>query len=184
MNNDGEQGIRGIDDDGDGSVDEGFGSSDDDEYLSFSNEDDIDEVDNDGDNNIDEDSGADMNGDGEDGIRDVDDDGDGQIDEGDRNDDDEDGSVDEDWLDSVVYYMQSGNLIERIPVPWDVNASGTVTGEDYVETTIAEYVTRFRVERLLQNSNRAVLVDLTLEITPPNSEMFSLNARVRVGGAR
>jgi hypothetical protein len=183
MTNDAAQGIRGIDDDGDGQVDEGFGTSDDDEYLGFSDEDPIDGVDNDGDNNVDEDPSGDMNMDSEPGIAGIDDDGDGLIDEGSDNDDDEDGQNDEDWCDPVVFYMQGDALIERIPVPWDTNSSGTVTGQDYVETTLVENVTRFRVERILQGTDRATTVELTLEITPPNAEMFNFTARVRVGGA-
>ncbi len=183
MTNDAKPGIRGIDDDGDGNVDEGFSANDDDEYLSFADEDPIDGVDNDGDNNMDEDPSADMNKDNEPGIAGVDDDGDGSIDEGSDNDDDEDGQNDEDWCDPVVFYMQGDALIERIPVPWDANSSGTITGEDFVETTLVENVTRFRVERILQGADRATTVELTLEITPPNSDMFSLTTRVRVGGA-
>jgi prepilin-type N-terminal cleavage/methylation domain-containing protein len=184
MTNDAKPGIRGIDDDGDGQTDEGFfADQDDDEVLNASNEDPVDGVDNDGDNNIDEDPPADMNNDGAPGIAGVDDDGDGVIDEGSNDDDDEDGLNNEDWVDPVVFYMQGGAIIERTPVPWDENASGSVTGEDYVETVLAENVSRFRVERITQGSNRNTTVELTLEITPPDGEMFSLTTRVRVGGA-
>ncbi len=199
MTNDSSPGIKGIDDDGDGSIDEGmFADRDDDEYLGVSNEDQIDGVDNDNDNNIDEDSSADMNGDGAPGIAGVDDDGDGLIDEGSGEeeeeeeeeeedyrdeDDDEDGQRNEDWFDPVVFYLQGDSLIERIPVPWDENSSGKVTGEDYVESVLAENVTRFRVERILQGSDRTTMVELTLELTPPDGEMFSLSTRVRVGGS-
>lgn len=184
MTNDSEPGIRAIDDDGDGSVDEGFlADADDDEGFNIPNEDPVDGVDNDGDNTIDEDSSGDMNKDSAPGIAGVDDDGDGSIDEGSNNDDDEDGQNDEDWCDPVVFYMQGDALIERIPVPWDTNSSGTVTGQDYVESIIIENVTRFRVERVPPSDDRYDLVDLTLEITPPDSEAFSLNTRVRVGGA-
>ncbi|MFK7816959.1 MAG: prepilin-type N-terminal cleavage/methylation domain-containing protein [Gammaproteobacteria bacterium] len=183
MTNDSEPGIKGIDDDGDGQVDEGFSNRDDDEYVGFSDEDPVDGVDNDGDNNVDEDSPADMNKDSEPGIAGVDDDGDGAIDEGSDEDDDEDGVNNEDWCDPVVFYMQAGALIERIPVPWDTNSSGTITGEDYIETILVENVSRFRVERVPQNSDRVSTVELTLEITPPNGEMFNLTTRARVGGA-
>ncbi len=82
-----------------------------------------------------------------------------------------------------MFYLQGDELIERAPVPWDENSSGSITGRDYVETKIAENVTRFRIERIPQGSNQYMLVDLTLEITPPNGDVYSLNARVRVGGA-
>ncbi len=115
----------------------------------------------------------------------VDDDGDTQVDEGDVNDDDEDGNVDEDWLDPLVYYLNNGALIERIAVPWDANTSGTVDGRDYVESTIAENVTLLRFERVpMSAGDRAQLVDITLELSPPDGEVVSLNARVRVGAAQ
>lgn len=184
MTNDAKPGIRGIDDDSDGQFDEGFfANQDDDEVLNSSNEDPADGVDNDGDNNIDEDSPADMNNDGAPGIAGVDDDGDGAIDEGSNDDDDEDGQNNEDWIDPVVFYMQGGSIIERIPVPWDENANGSVTGEDYVETVLTENVSRFRVERIALGTDRNTTVELTLEITPPDGEMFSLTTRARVGGA-
>ena len=182
MTNDSEPGIKGIDDDGDGSVDEGFfADGDDDESFNISNEDQFDRVDNDGDNNIDEDLPADMNNDNAPGIIGVDDDGDSFVDEGSDDDDDEDGQNNEDWLDAVVFYLQGDALVERIPVPWDADASGTITGADYIETTLIENVTRFRVERITPNNDRVPVVELTLEITPLDGEMFSLTTRVRVG---
>ena len=138
-------------------------------------------MDNDVDGLIDEDFGADMNADGAPGLAGVDDDGDGQIDEGNNNDDDEDGLIDEDWLDTVVFYLQGDSLVERHPVPWDESGGGGVTGRDYVESTIAEGVTRFRVERVLTSSPSIHLVDLTLELTAANGDVVSLNTRVRVG---
>ena len=119
-------GIAGIDDDGDGSVDEGNDQSDDE--SSTLNDDPINGVDDDADNNIDEDPAADMNGDGCAGVCGVDDDGDGAVDEGSTNDNDEDGSSAEDWYNPLVFYLDNGVLMERIPVPWDENAAGGVTG--------------------------------------------------------
>ena len=177
-------GIFLIDDGGDGSVDEGFfADADDDERFSSSDEDPINGIDDDGDGAVDEDPGADMNADGAPGIAGVDDDADGQIDEGDAADDDEDGSVDEDWLDTVVFYLQGDTLVERHPVPWDETANGFISGRDYLETVIAENVTLFRVERPSPNSAKEQLVNLTLELTGPTGHTVSLDARVRVGGA-
>ncbi|MFK7794526.1 MAG: prepilin-type N-terminal cleavage/methylation domain-containing protein [Gammaproteobacteria bacterium] len=184
--NDNTSGIIGIDDGGNGVADECFlwGRDDDDEYLCVASEDPIDSIDDDDDNNIDEDSSADMNDDNSPGIAGVDDDGDGATDEGDRNDDDEDGSVDEDWLDPVVYYLNDSALIERIAVPWDENSSGSIDGKDYIESTIAENVTRLRFERIPMGvGERAQLVEITLELTPPDSQTISLSTKVRVGGA-
>ena len=182
--NDYDPGIHQIDDGGDGQVDEGFfADADDDERSNQSNEDPINGVDDDDDGVTDEDPGADMNADGAPGSLGVDDDGDGQIDEGNANDDDEDGSVDEDWLDAVVFYLQNDTLVERHPVPWDETSNGSVTGRDFIESVIAENVTRFRVGRPLQGSAKRQLVDLTLELTGPEGSVVSLNARIRVGGA-
>lgn len=176
-------GIHLIDDGGDGFVDEGFFDNDDDERLNGEDEDWINGIDDDADGVIDEDPGADMNGDGAPGVAGIDDDFDGQIDEGNPDDDDEDGLVDEDWLDAVVFHLQGDSLIERHPVPWDESANGFVSGRDFVESVIAENVTRFRVERPVAAGPGEQLVDLTLELTGPSGAVVSLNARVRIGGA-
>jgi hypothetical protein len=106
------------------------------------------------------------------------------VDEGAVADDDEDGSSDEDWYDPVVFYLAGGTLLQRTPVPWDENASGTVTGTDFKTEVIADNVTHFRVERVPQAADRALTVDLTLALTSPQSgETVRLTTRVRVGGA-
>ncbi len=182
--NDFDPGIHLIDDGGDGQVDEGvFSDWDDDERFASADEDPVNGLDDDGDGLIDEDPGADMNGDGAAGIAGVDDDGDGQIDEGNTADDDEDGIADEDWLDAVVYYLDGDSLVERHPVPWDETANGQVTGRDFLISTIAENVTRFRVERPLRSIDGVQLIDLTLELTGSSGEVISLTSRIRVGGA-
>ena len=62
--------------------------------------------------------------------------------------------------------------------------AGQSPDRDYVEQAIADNVTRFRVERIPQGAGRALLVDLTLVLTDPQTgETVSLNTRVRVGGA-
>ena len=184
--NDGKSGILDIDDDGNGVKDFAFSPpADDDESADFSqNEDAINGIDDDGDGIIDEDPGADNNGDGCPGICGVDDDADGGLDEGAAADDDEDGSSDEDWYDPVVFYLVGGTLMQRTPVPWDENGSGFVTGEDFIAESIAENVTRLRVERVPQTGHRSQLVDLTLELTSPaTGAVVSLHTQVRVGGA-
>jgi prepilin-type N-terminal cleavage/methylation domain-containing protein len=176
-------GIYLIDDDGDGGVDEGTSNSNDDEDA-LVNEDRLDGLDYDGDNNVDEDPGSDNNADGCAGVCSVDDDGDGAIDESAANDNDEDGSASEDWYNPVVFYMESGTLMERTPVPWDEDGSGGLDGRDFVVKPIADNVSRFRVERLPAGTGQDALVDLTLELTSPVSgETVSLNTRVRLGGA-
>ena len=124
-----------------------------------------------------------MNNDGVPGYIGVDDDGDGQIDAGNKEDDDEDGTTDEDWLDAVVFFLQSDSLIERHPVPWDETGTNGINGRDYIESTIAEDVSRFRVERI-PGSGSAEIVDITLDMKGVESgETVSLHTRVRIGSA-
>ncbi|MCH9694096.1 MAG: prepilin-type N-terminal cleavage/methylation domain-containing protein [Gammaproteobacteria bacterium] len=185
ITNDSEPGIRDIDDGGNGQVDEGFfADRDDDERLNASDEDPVNGVDDDNDGLTDEDSGSDMNADGAPGLAGVDDDGDGQVDEGSNSDDDEDGSNDEDWIDVVAFYLQGNTLIERHAVPWDETANGSVDGRDYIESVIAENVTRFRVERVASGLTGPQLVELTLESTGPDGSLVSMTRRVRVGAAQ
>lgn len=176
--NDGITGIIGIDDDGDGAVDEPAATTvaDDNDEDGVKTDDWFDGADNDGDGSIDEDMIHDMNKDFSPGIAGFDDDGDGAVDEGHNADDDEDGAANEDWFDPVVFFLDGSTLMERRP---NINP---VDGNDYTEFPIADNVTRFSVERVPDTGRRAVLVDITLDISPPNGERVSLNTRVRVGG--
>jgi len=178
-------GIMLIDDDGDGSVDEGNNYSDDESTTS--NDDPINGIDDDGDGNVDEDPSSDNNADGCPGLCGVDDDSDGTVDDGANDDDDEDGSTFDDPYDPVVFYLAGGTLMERMPVPWNEDGisapDGPVDGRDFIESAIAENVTRFRVERLSTGSNTKI-VDITLDITGPETgETVSLHTRVRIGSA-
>ena len=185
---DGKAGITGIDDNGDGYTDDSaVGNWDDDEDDSPDEDTVYNNNDADGDGSIDEDPNGDMNFDFAPGVSNVDDDGDSIIDEGgllNSRDDDEDGLTDEDWYDPVVFYLANRTLMQRIPLPWDADGSGSVTGSDFVEAPIAENVIWFRVERLPPKGNRPVLVDLTLKLASPDgNETVSLHHRVRLGGA-
>jgi prepilin-type N-terminal cleavage/methylation domain-containing protein len=173
---DGRAGIRDIDDDGDGAVDEGFASDRDDDEDGVADEDWIDGIDNDGDGAVDEDVPSDNNNDGQPGISGFDDDGDGSTDEGLNTDNDEHEPSGDDWLDPVVFYLDGTTLMERQPnlTSW--------WGGDFSEYPIADNVTLFRVERIPDDGRRSVLVDITLEVTLPDLDTVSLNARVRVGG--
>jgi prepilin-type N-terminal cleavage/methylation domain-containing protein len=173
-NNDQKPGISGIDDDGDGPVDESSSEDDDEDNFGGHDEDWQNGIDDDGDGNVDEDIGDDMNQDSQPGVAGVDDDGDGQIDEGAFQDDDEDGLTNEDWFDTVVYFLNGTDLVERWP---NLNP---VDGTDYTESTVAGNVTSFIVERV--PAARAVLVDITLELTGPSGETVNFNTRVMVGG--
>ena len=178
-------GIYLIDDAGDGYVDEGnFTQGDDDEWLFTQNEDPLNGLDDDNDGTVDEDPPDDMNADGCPGLCGVDDDGDGLIDEGGQvGDDDEDGQLDEDWYDALVYYLDGGELKERIPVPWDESGAGGISGRDFIVSTIAENVSRFRVERLPASVGQAQLVDITLELTTQEAGTVAVQTTVRIGGA-
>ncbi len=180
--NDSAAGLYLIDDGGNGTVDEGQ-NADDDESNAVDSEDPFDGVDNDADNNFDEDPSKDMNGDGCPAVCGVDDDADGAIDEGNYEDDDEDGTTDEDWYDPLVFYLDSGVLKMRTPVPWDETGSNGIDGRDYIVSDLAANVTRFRVERL-DNGNEVEIVELTLELTSPlTGEIVSLQSQARIGGA-
>jgi type II secretory pathway pseudopilin PulG len=180
-NGDGAAGIYQIDDDGDGTID--VGAVPDDDESSASGEDPINGLDDDGDGSVDEDPTGDINGDGQPGIALVDDDGDGSIDESSLNDDDEDGTASEDWFDPVVFFLAGDTLLMRTPVPWDTSGGSDIDGLDFVESPLAEGVTRFRVERVPDAGTRAVLVDLTLELAGTGGEAIQLHTRVRVGGS-
>ena len=183
MTRDFDPGVWLMDDDGDGYVDESS-NSDDDEFFSITSEDPVNGLDYDGDGAIDEDAGSDLNGDGCPGVCGMDDDGDSLIDEGNVNDDDEDGSTNEDWYDPVVFHLDAGALVQRLPVPWDENSGGAITGRDVVEVTLAENVTYFRVERVPPGpTDRAQLVSLTLELTGAGGRVVRLERRVRLGAA-
>ncbi len=178
-------GIVGIDDDGDGLIDEG-NSYDDDEDGS-ENEDPLDGIDNDGDGRTDEDTASDNNGDGCPGICGVDDDRNSIIDDDSGDDDDEDGAEFDDPYDPVVYYLSGNSLVERLPARWDTDGvsdpNGPVDGRDFVETPIANNVSRFRVEKR-STDGPVELIELTLELTDPVSgESVFLQTGVRVGGA-
>ena len=186
MTNDGASGIKGIDDDGDGLVDEGTIDADgvyaDDDEDGIHNEDYMDGLDNDLDGTIDEDCSADMNKDGDGGVKGVDDDGDGLIDEGPPNDDDEDGSNNDDWFDPVVFFLSGTTLMERTPVTWDENGDATIDGLDFVENPVADNVSAFRVERLVKGARRKTLVDITLTLDS-GGDSITLHTLTRVGGA-
>ena len=120
LGNDGHSGIFGVDDDGNGFVDD-MGIRDDDED-GLNDEDPVDGRDNDEDGSVDEDPGQDRNGDGAPGVSGLDDDNDGNVDETHWKDDDEDIAEDEDWVNPVLYsWNGSDTLSQEIP------ATATVT---------------------------------------------------------
>ena len=141
--NDGQPGIAGIDDDGDGLVDEGgAGSAADDDEDAVVNEENARMKDRDGDAALGEDIGGDMSG----------------LSAG-AKDDDGDGRVDEDWLDPVVYRLADGSLWERLP------NVGAANGLGYTERQLVTQVKRFAVTRIgYLAGNRGVLVRIALTL--------------------
>lgn len=190
MNNDDRPGLFALDDDGDGKVDESNREDDDeDEDLrGTKDEDPLNGKDDDKDGNIDEDMPADMNGDLRAGVAGEDDDDDGLIDESNIEDDDEDadkfGAQDEDWWDTLAFYLNGTTLMERHPVPWDENLDGKISGLDVIESPLAENVTRLRIERLPRSLSGAQLVAIELELTAASGETVLLQTQMRVGAAR
>jgi len=133
-----------IDEDRDGTPDDGGAGDDDEDGLN--DEDPLDGIDNDGDGLVDEDSTNDATADGEPGITGMDDDGDDSVDEGNFKDDDEDGAIEEDPLNALVYQFDS---------------SANILGEVSSGTTIvlSSAVSDFQVTSGISN---CVLITLTL----------------------
>jgi len=158
MDGDKDTGIEYIDDDGDGSIDEGNKADDDeDEVL---DEEILDGIDDDGDGNIDEDLFDDANKDGESGIKGMDDDGDGQVDNGaSHRDDDEDGDDDEDPLNPLIYAFDNGTntLTESIPY----------TGE---ATDLSTRVTLFQVTYEAPDATHGPRVQIALTLMGDDGE--------------
>ncbi len=151
MTDDAKSGIIGLDDDGDGSTDEG--DKDDDDEDGLIDEDPLDGIDNDGDGNIDEDTGDDSN------IAGMDDDGDGSIDEGDAKDDDEDGTINEDPLNPVIYSYDSGTSTLQV--------SDTYSAQTVVLST------RVSAFQVTYEAPQRILITLTLTGDDGESVTFS-----------
>lgn len=156
LSSDGAPGLVGIDDDGDGQIDEG--ANDDDDEDGQVSEDPINGIDDDGDGRIDEDPGADADASG-------------------GNDDDNDGSNDEDYLDPLVYFISGDQLIERYPDA--LNGSGT----NYSESVIADNVVALRFERQSAVAGRQPVLTMTLSLGDIENPYVATLSR-RVGAAQ
>ncbi len=157
-------GIPGLDDDGDGTVDDGAAKNDDDED-GVVDEEILDGLDNDGDGDIDEDLGKDSNGDSKPGISGMDDDGDLAVDEGNNEDDDEDGTRNEDSPNLILYTFDAPNttLYKVTPDPDDGMTSA-------VYATISDRVTFFQATYLDPDK---ILIELTLTASDGETVAFS-----------
>jgi len=168
MSGDGVSGVKGLDDDGDGQIDESHARDDDEDGLK--DEDPFDGVDNDGDGNVDEDNENTEN------IAGVDDDADGSIDESGSDDSDEDGQLDEDRAMAIFYSLVDGtrNLVMGDPyggstmvlssrvggfqvtyeAPGRIIITLTMTDDDGESVTFSEYV---HLENTYQKIGKRVL---------------------------
>lgn len=181
-------GIAYVDDDNDGQVDEVHTQSsgpidEDDDEDDFANEDDWNGIDDDGDGWIDEDPKKDLSGEGVAGLPGVDENGDGIADNADKNDDDEDGQIDEDWIDVSVFRLVGTSLVERVVVPWDVDASFSVNGLDFYERTLVGGVAQFRVVHVPQPAGLNPLIEISLVLAVPNDDPVVLGTQVRLKAA-
>ncbi|MBI5740458.1 MAG: hypothetical protein HZA16_07025 [Nitrospirae bacterium] len=109
---DGASGIKGIDDDNDGSVDEP--TFDDNDEIPAKNDDPIDGIDNDLDGRVDEDPGRNFYGA--------------------AFDDDGDGASDEDPFDPVIYYLNGTNLMEK------QNVLTATTADNIIAENVSEFM--------------------------------------------
>ncbi len=157
-------GIPGLDDDGDGNVDDGAAKDDEDEDGT-TDEEILDGLDDDGDGDVDEDLGKDSNGDSEPGISGMDDDGDLDVDEGNNEDDDEDGTRNEDGPNLILYSFDAPNttLYKVTPDP----VSG-MTGAVYA--TVSDRVTFFQTTYLDPDK---ILIELSLTDADGKTVAFS-----------
>ncbi|NQU07605.1 MAG: hypothetical protein HQ583_03515, partial [Candidatus Abyssubacteria bacterium] len=122
-------------------------------------------LDDDGDGSIDEDPGRDQNGAGEPGISGFDDDDDGSTDEGSEYDDDEDGQPDEDPAEPIVFYLDSGSLMEDHPL--------------YGTNVLAGNISQFRVQ-YVSGANGEPYIDITLSLGNGPACTIELNRVIHV----
>ena len=157
-------GIPGLDDNGDGTIDNGAAKDDEDED-GVTDEEILDGLDDDGDGDIDEDLGSDSNGDSEPGISGMDDDGDLSVDEGKDDDDDEDGTEDEDPMNLILYSFDAPNTTLYKVTPDPITG---MTGAVYA--TISDRATFFQTTYLDPNK---ILIELTLTNADGKAAAFS-----------
>lgn len=155
MNADGAAGIAGIDDDADGSVDEGNIEDDDEDGQK---DEDYSGKDNDNDLQTGEDVGK-------------------AAIEGGNDDDDGDGSEDEDWQDIVVFYLDgNGNLRQHLPGL--SSGSGINASSDPI---LLSNVTQFSVKREYTRGGRRPWISLNLTVSQNDGTPVSRTLQVVAG---
>lgn len=164
-------GIPGLDDDGDGTVDNGAAKDDEDEDGT-TDEEILDGLDNDNplDGNVDEDLGKDSNGDSSPGISGMDDDGDSSVDEGNDEDDDEDGTRNEDSPNLILYCHGANGVCQGNTTLYKVTPDPDTGMTGAVYTTISERVTFFQTTYLDPDK---ILIELSLTDADGKTVAFS-----------
>lgn len=165
----GSYGIKGVDEDDDGQVDEGDVRDEDEDGLI--DEDLLDGLDNDGDGTIDEEVNTDYLGNGVSGIFGIDDNGDGTVDGELFEDDDEDGTIDEEEILFVVYvYNSSTNTLTEIHTD-----ASTGINSPAPQVVLSTRVTQF--EAIHQSPAR---IRIKLELTGEDGKDLKLDEKVYV----
>ena len=135
----------GIDEDGDGIIDDGAWRDDDEDGVS--NEEILDGLDNDGDGNIDEDLAIDFTQDGTAGIQGMDDDGDGEVDEmsnpNPTGDEDEDGAKAEDYITIFLYTYDNATNTLREVIPSNDNGIWATLSDVVLSTRVTDFTTTY-----------------------------------------
>jgi hypothetical protein len=162
-------GIPGLDDDGDGNIDDGAAKDDEDEDGT-TDEEILDGLDTDDDGNVDEDLDSDANQDSKPGISGMDDDGDLSVDEGNFEDDDEDGERDEDSPNLILYCFGANDSCQGNTTLYKVipDSDSGMTGAVY--TPISERVTDFQTTYVDADK---IKIDLTLTGADGETVTFS-----------
>ena len=181
-------GIIGVDDDGDGIIDNGATWRDDDED-GVSDEEILDGLDNDGDGNIDEDLSTDFTKDSAAGIMSMDDDGDTQVDESSNpnplGDEDEDGPKKEDTVTFFLYTHDSAtNTLRQIVRS---NAGG-ITSNVILSTHVTDFTATYYPPDVTNHPRISIALTLTgdegdsvqfLEYVYPRNILQKTGKRVR-----
>ena len=164
-------GIPGLDDDGDGSIDEIGTGKDDTDEDGAPNEETLDGIDNDDDGNIDEDLGKDSNKDSKSGISGMDDNNNGQVDEENAEDDDEDGTRNEDSPNLILYCFGAYDTCQGNTTLYKVTPDSNDGMTSATYTPISERVTKFQTTYLLDTDT--ILIELTLMAADGETVEFS-----------
>jgi prepilin-type N-terminal cleavage/methylation domain-containing protein len=165
-------GIPGLDDDGDGNIDDGAAKDDEDEDGT-TDEEILNGLDDDDDGNVDEDLASDANQDSKPGISGMDDDGDSSVDEGNVEDDDEDGDRDEDSPNLILYCHGANGVCQGNTTLYKVvpDSNTGMTGAIY--TTISDRVTLFRTTYI-----NAAMIKIELTLTAADGEKVEFSEYV------